>query len=300
MFTFQDLYTHVQDITKNTDSTQLTKFKLWINQGYHKLLGAARRWTQEETDLTTLDTVADQQFYSLPVHYLRMKSVVVDISDVKYPLIEVKSQLEWDEINAYQTTTSDIPTHYFLRRNKGVNQVGLFPTPATADYDIEVVFERRMKDLTADDYTAGTVGVTNGDETVTGTSTTFTAFMADRIFKTTNDGNWYYISSFTSATSIELAIPFEGATVASGASYTIGEAPFLPEDFQITPAYYALQKWFEMEKDVQNIALYKGLFEDDLKKFKTQYGSKTSINVLGRRPTRRYVHPHRPLTITLS
>lgn len=298
MFTFNDIYTHVQDITKNTDSTQLTKFKLWINQGYHKLLGSAKRWTQEETDATNLTTTASTQFYSLPVHYLRMKSVKVTIDSLDYPLEEVKSQLEWDDLNAYQTSESDIPTHYFLRRNKGINQLGLFPIPSTSSYVITMVFERRMKDMTAADYTAGTVTVTNGDATVTGSSTTFTAFMADRIFKTSDDNNWYYISSFTSTTAIELAIEFEGAT-ASSASYTIGEAPFLPEDFQITSAYYALQKWFEMEKDVQNIALYKGLFEDDLKKLKTQYGSKTSINVLGRRRTRKYVHPHRPLTITI-
>jgi hypothetical protein len=298
MKTFQDIYEDVQRISKNSDTTQLTYFKRWINEGYHNALGKIGRWFLDETDGTTLDTVDGTQFYNLPVHFLRMKTVIVTISDIKYVLEEVPSQQEWDDLNALQTTESDIPTHFFIRANAGRFQLGLFPVPATSGYDITMVFERREKDMSAANYTTGTVTVTNADATVTGATTAFTKFMEGRMFQTSTDLNWYKIITFTSTTVLELATPFEGTT-AAGASFVIGEVPLIPEDFQTIPRDYALLMWFSQEKDTDGIALYKNLYENGIKELQSAWGARSTNNVLGSRTRRRYVHPHRPLTMTM-
>lgn len=73
---------------------------------------------------------------------------------------------------------------------------------------------------TVDDYSTGTVAITNGTKTVTGTSTVFTAAMVGRKIRI-NDGNPYYrIASFTSTTEIALEDNYQGDTE-TAATYTI-------------------------------------------------------------------------------
>lgn len=295
MISFETGYTIVQDITKNSDSTQLTKFKRDINLGYHEALSKISRWFLEETDSTTLDTIDGTQWYDLPVRFLRMKSVKVTVDDQDYVLEEVRNQEDWDDLNALQTTESDIATHFMIRANAGLFQLGLFPVPATDDYDITLVFEAREKDLTADDYDTGTVTVTNEDATVTGSGTTFTKLMEGRMFQST-DLNWYRVKTFTDATHIELATPYEGTTTA-GASYIIADTGILPEGFQMIPYYYALFLWFSTQKDPEQIALYKNLYESGIKELQSAWGARSTSHVIRRRTRRKYVHPHRPLTI---
>lgn len=71
-------------------------------------------------------------------------------------------------------------------------------------------------------YNTGTVSITAGDTTVTGSGTTFTAAMAGRKIRIGSDNNSYEILKFTSTTSIEIDMPYTGETQ-SAASYTIYE-----------------------------------------------------------------------------
>lgn len=57
-------------------------------------------------------------------------------------------------------------------------------------------------------YTTGEVEVTEGDETVAGTDTVWTAAMVGRRFRVTGDTESYEVATFTSATSIELDQPY--------------------------------------------------------------------------------------------
>jgi len=75
---------------------------------------------------------------------------------------------------------------------------------------------------TVADYTDGTVAVTNGSTTVTGTDTTFTAAMVGRAFATRADDTTYRVASFTSATSIEIDVAYIGDT-SSGQTYVIAQ-----------------------------------------------------------------------------
>lgn len=73
---------------------------------------------------------------------------------------------------------------------------------------------------TIDDYTTGTVTVTNGSRTVTGSGTTFTASMVGRKFRVGSENAFYYIESFTSTTVVTLRDIYQGTTQSAG-TYTI-------------------------------------------------------------------------------
>jgi hypothetical protein len=72
-------------------------------------------------------------------------------------------------------------------------------------------------------YATGTVTVTNGSATVTGSGTTFTSAMVGRYFHVAGDTDRYLISAFVSATEITLSTVY-GGTGGAGQSYNIGLA----------------------------------------------------------------------------
>lgn len=81
-------------------------------------------------------------------------------------------------------------------------------------------------------YNTGTVAVTRGSATLTGTGTTWTAAMIGRQFRTGTNEPIYTIISRASDTSVAINEPWAGAT-ASGASYEIWNAYFtVPQNFQ--------------------------------------------------------------------
>ena len=105
-----------------------------------------------------------------------------------------------------------------------------FPTAAgTADYGT-FYYVKRVVDMQYDDYTTGTVTLTNASAVVTGASTTFTAAMVGRYIKGNLDARWYELSTFTSTTVMGLKKTFQGTT-ASALAYTIGEMPLIPEEY---------------------------------------------------------------------
>lgn len=69
-------------------------------------------------------------------------------------------------------------------------------------------------------YSTGTVSITAGDTTVTGSGTTFTAAMVGRKIQLGADLNSYQILKYTSAVSIEIDRPYTG-TAQSGVAYVI-------------------------------------------------------------------------------
>ena len=79
---------------------------------------------------------------------------------------------------------------------------------------------------TVAEYTTGTVSVTDGSATVTGTGTTFTAGMVGRKFRVSGGTASYTIKTFISTTVIVLDQTFQGTTNAA-ASYTIFKDEYL-------------------------------------------------------------------------
>ena len=62
---------------------------------------------------------------------------------------------------------------------------------------------------TTDDYSTGTISVTNGSATITGSGTTFTADMVGKKIRVDGENPFYRIKTFTSTTVLVLEQPFQ-------------------------------------------------------------------------------------------
>lgn len=76
-------------------------------------------------------------------------------------------------------------------------------------------------DIVSAVYSTGTVDVTNGDATVSGTGTDFTKCAAGDVFWIDGGTRYYAIDSITNGTELELTVDYEGSTD-TGKTYYIG------------------------------------------------------------------------------
>jgi hypothetical protein len=279
MITFTQGYTRAADIvgislTQNTQD--LTNIKQDINQGLRLFKNAARRyWTRAEKQT---NIVANQQYYQMPPDCVRVTQIRVNLNGLTLPLVEIDSEEKWNKINVIPSATINMPTYYFV---KGANEIGLWPTPATnATNGLLVSYEPRLVDMTLDDLTTGTVSVTNGSTAVTLVGTTVTSKVVGQWFQVTDgtDGNWYQITAFVDNTHVTLGNDYAGATSAS-ATYIIGQAADIPEDYHMALIYYACYNFFLKRKDSGQALNYKSLFDDLLQQFKETYAAKSTGQV---------------------
>lgn len=259
MDSFQTLYTLAQKGAQDETSAMLAYLKADINQGVHILEGELDLPPLERTrsiTTTTLDT------YPLPQDFVRLKHLYVTISNIRYSATLVQDEVTWQLIKAQTTNaTSNFLTHVFVR--PGSNQFEIFPKPSSAGNTMTFIYEALTKDMTADDYTTGTITtLANGGIAVTGSGTTFTAAMVGRWFKT-DDGHWYLIDTYTSATVIGLKQLYQGTAISAGSStFTIAEMSRLPIQFQRMPVSYALWRhYLERKRDPLIAKIYEAEWE---------------------------------------
>lgn len=124
--------------------------------------------------------------------------------------------------------------------------------------------------------------------TVTGSGTTWTTNMQGRWLNipmtasntTSGDDRWYQIKSVESSTSLTLFNDYQGQS-SVGATYTIGEVPILPEDYQDLALFRAL--WIYYNSIVPNptqAKLYKELYDTGFAVLDYEFGSKSTSPVL--------------------
>lgn len=277
MITFQQLYTRALDMcgVQSTDTLNLTNIKQDINQGLRLFKNASRRyWTRKEV---SANLVATQQFYTFPSDMVRITEVRVNSNGLNFPVNQIDSEAMWNRINIIPAMTINLPMYYFIR---GYNEIGLWPIPSQAvTAGLVVSYEARQKDMSLDDVTAN-AGVTNGSQTVTNSSSAFTANMVNMSLTVTDgsDGNWYPILTYDNAGSLELENYYQGPTEAS-APVLIGQVPDIPEDYQLGLAYYAAYNFYLKRKDNATALMYKGLYEDLFNQYKEAYAAKTTGQV---------------------
>lgn len=273
--TFNDLHSIYTSHTTDTGATNLAIGKARINDTHKELL-TWNNWYFAETT-KTFTTSASTQAYDLPFNYGRMKAVTIRVSDIMYTLQEVESHEEWQKINEYKHSyTSDIPLMYHITGD----QLEIYPIPAsagTSGYGT-MRYIRRIKDMSADDYTTGTVTFTNESTTITGSSTVFTSGMVGRWIKG-SDNFWYEIESFTSTTVITLARPYNGST-ASAQTYTIGELPLIPEDYHSLLWYKPVAIYYLQKKELDVAREYRDMYERERKALFDLYGSRTTNQII--------------------
>lgn len=287
-------------LTNNSSPTNLTLGDTLINLSTRRILSMGNWDFLEGTqDITS---VASQQAYKLAHDYEKLISVKVVVGSTNYTPAEVSDRKTWDRIS-WPSITSDIPEYYFVFGG----QILLYPTPATTNATITVIYKKRQRDLSIADYTTGNiVSVANGGTAIVGSGTTWTASMVGRYIRITEtdganagDGYWYKISAYTSATAITIDKPYNGTAIAVGsAAYTIGQVSILPEEFQELPVYDAVTTYFTSVQPEQSQAdRYKVMFLEGMKRLMNERGSKGTSPVVWDGLERETINPN--LTIRL-
>lgn len=279
MLTYTQSYTKFQTISGSTNATDLVQAKQDINIGYKRFNAAIARYFTRKQAFTNL--VADQQYYQIPVDAIRVSSVTINLSGstLQFPLTQIRNEDEWRSMNIFPYSSSYIK-YYFVYGN---DQIGLFPIPSTAVTNgLRYVYQPQDVDLTKDDYSTGTVAVSNGGVTVTGTNTAWTnALVGGMYFQVTNgtDGNWYEILSVNSTTQITLKTPYVGSTV-SGVSYNIGQMFIFPGEYDDVPIDYALYRFWESRDNPVRAKYHKNNYQEAVADAIQKYASSSLSNVI--------------------
>lgn len=238
---------------------------------------------------STAIQVQGLQFYKMPPNYSKLKTLTITQGNLKWTPTEILTREEWDLLNVFPYY-SDIPNNYFIYPGGDHGaQIGIYPIPSTTGNTITFNYKSRIPDLSLADYATGTVSVTNGSMTITGSGTTFvpTSNIGNesrwiQISQPKGDNLWYQVASVDSATQITLYSPYQGITV-SGGSYTLGQMPILMEDFHDMLVWKPLVYYYTSIVDNKGKRdQYQELYDEKLKMLNDYAGSKT-INVnLGR------------------
>lgn len=271
--TYTDLKNMFLDGSQNTGSTDtnlLSFFTRQLDTKYQLILAELSDYqTQVQR---TASTVAAQQFYHYPPGMMQIETATVTVGTISYPVTVINSQYHWDLINELLISTTSIPQYVFPRRD----DFGIWPIPQ-AVYTLTLNYNIRDRKLSNDDYTTGTVTATNGNQTMTGSGTTWTVGMSARWFKVNTDNYWYRISSVPSSTSITLENAYEGTSGASLA-YTIGEAPELPDEAHYLLATGVIGDFYALLRgDPDKGARFNNIFWTG----DAQNSDRTGANVLG-------------------
>lgn len=289
MLTFQDQREMYQQISQDFTPAGLLIAKRDINEGGAMFLNRLGRKFNKE--YLTSDLKAGQQYYQFSALTLRLGEARFLQGNNYYIPQLVTSEEEWNNINSILTTGS-FPTHMYI---KGYNELGIYPMPsADIPNGIKISHEPQHTDLTQDDFTgdstpAGTLTVANDNTAITHSANGFSSNMVGRWLQVTDgsDGKWYRITSFTSASQLNLENYYEGIS-GSGRSFRIGEIMKIPDAYQDAPVFYALDRFYQAQNDQKTASAYQLRFDMKVKSAKETYGKSTSRQgVKTRRQSRR-------------
>jgi len=275
MLSYTSLRNRFAVLANTTNSTVLTNADAWINDAHRIFISKTNGYFTEATGTET--SVASQQAYALPYNCEKINSVTFTIDDFKYPLIEVNSRKDWDELQMNTAVTADPPQYYYQDAGK----LYLWPTPASASNTINFNYKKRVIDLNTADITTSTITtLANGSTALTvsaGLTAQMPGFWIRPTFSTTantGDGNWYEIYSVTSATVAVLVREYGGVSIAAGtAASTIAQMPLIPEIFHSSLVDYAISEYWEMNGDSDRASAYRAKWNNALEE-----GAKYSLN----------------------
>lgn len=294
--TWTDQQTIAKQIAGLSDALSLLKFKRDMNIGASKFLAMLGREYNRHSRFT--DLVSGQQYYQMPEDAQKLKELIVSTGSYRPPMEQIPDEWAWNMMNMLSITGQ--PTHYWIRGN---NEFGLYPTPSNSiTSGIEMVFSPKHVQMTQDDFTTGTISITQNDTTLTHSGTGFTAKMVGQWFQNTDgtDENWYQIASFTSTSVLELANNYQGTSV-SGSAFRIGQVMDLPEEFLESPVDYSMYRHYARRGDMNKAAEFKALWQEALQMAKETYGNTTESQVITAEPQFRQYNPWRgdpPASIT--
>lgn len=222
--------------------------------------------------------------YNLPYDYDKLIAMTITIGSTQYISREVADKITWDYLNQNTQITSNIANYYFILNG----QLLIWPIPSSSGNTITYTYRRKARDLSMADYTTGTVAVTSGFTTVTGTGTTWRRGMVGQWLRitanntsdaTSGDGEWYRIRAVSSTTSIILEKAYSGPSVAGG-SYTIGEMPLLPENYHQMPVYQSAAWYWTANENPAKAKMFQDLYDANMKQLRDDHLSKTTDDTI--------------------
>lgn len=285
MKTYSNYYSSdIQRIINNSLQDNIDWGMEVVNDSIRYLV--TKYYFNERTYTTT--TGASTQFYNLPPQVKKLINLTVNIGGVLWSPKECPSREYWDALNVI-SFVQDFPSYFFVYNG----QVGIYPKPASAGNTITMNYKTRIADLSMADVTStsssSTVAITTNTTTVTASGgTPFKAWMAGNWIRVPHsstdaangDNQWYQIDSVTSSTILVLKNAYTGATV-TGAAFTVGEVPILPEDYQDLPLYRMGVIYYTTRfPDPARAQLYQKQWDDGMKALDEEFGSKTTNVVL--------------------
>jgi len=243
--------------------------------------------TDTGTGTHTMHTSNVTSFQSLPYDIDQVESVYVMVGTTRYDPKPAPSRRFWDSLNR-SVQSSDAAEYWFVDEGK----IALWPRQASDGNIIHIHGKIRVADLNVADYTTGNIDIiTNGSPAVTGAGNPeWTTPMAGRWLRVTHsntaassgDGQWYEILTVQSTTTLQIARPYGGRSLTTGAAaaYTIGQMPLLPEAFHILPELYAAWRYWTKEKDAERATAFKDLLITGQSDLFTTYGINDTSMVL--------------------
>lgn len=282
-------------IDPTQDSQDMTNIGQDLNTGLMVFKNAARiYWTRKQA---SAQLILNQQYYQLPPDCVRTTQVYVNANGLNYPVKQIQSEYIWNKINIIPAITINVPTYFFIR---GRDEIGLWPIPSyTALSALNVSYEPQLymglPDLSTigpgstNNSTTATCTVTSGSTTVTFSENVITPDMVGRWFSINNRFNeaWYQISIYDSTNQIEIG-NFYGGTSGQNLSFTIADAPDIPQDYHMGLVYFAAYNFFLKRKDNGLSNQYWDYFNQLLTQYKENYASKTTGNVQSSTDAYRY------------
>jgi len=278
MKTYSSYLTDLPRILNNNSSDNLLWGMEMVNDSIRYLV--SKYYFNERSYTTT--TVSGTQFYNLPPQVKKVINVTVNIGNVLWQPKECPTREFWDALNVI-SFTQDFPSYFFIFNG----QVGIYPKPATTGNVVTINYKTRIPELTMADVTGSTAGVITGGTTMSATAA-FKAWMDEQWIKiaysstdaASGDNQWYQIDAVNSGSLITLKNPYTGSTVTNG-SFTVGQVPILPEDYQDLPLYRTALIYFTTRfPDQVRAAQYQALWDIGEAKLNEEFGSKTSSVIL--------------------
>jgi hypothetical protein len=283
MKTYSSYNTDIQRVINNNLADNLTWGMELVNDSIRYLVSKYYLNERSYTDTT----VSGQQFYNLPSQVKELTNLTVSIGGVLWQPIPCATRQRWDALNVVPFT-QDFPSYFFVFNE----QVGIYPKPASNGNTITMNYKTRVIDLSMADVTnttsSQTMTFTNGSATITATGAVFVNWMIGQWIRspftttssTSGDNEWYQIDSITSSSVAVLKNKYQGSTV-SGAAFTIGQVPILPEDYQDLPLYrMGIVYYTTRFPDPARAQLYQGLYDKGEEKLNAEFGQKTSSVVI--------------------
>jgi hypothetical protein len=253
MQTLTDLLTECLEETKDSSDDNKVRAIRRMNR-FQKLLcaGASYPWLE-----TTYSKASEASVYSydLPADCRKVKSITVTKDTYTYHLTEVISDVEFESRYIQrELVTSNLPTEYNI--SGGKFRIGATPSDTTLTFT--VTYLKQVKDLALEDYNTGSVTVTNGSKSVTGSGTTWNSTNCKAGSYIIIDGIPYVIQSRSSSTALVLVNKYQG-TSASGVTYKIGDASVIPEEFSDILWLQYCETYYRKMQDEEQADYYKNL-----------------------------------------